>query len=220
LSEFFEPPPPAPTEGEAYRPPPWVAPPTGTLPGVLALELVLAQTDKVAVCLTRVAAYPTGFAFDVLTMAAPGQRDGQLLDPMMFGPNRHMRRGEPEMPPELLRLGVQFADGAKATNTSGFYHDTEPPAGPVMNSGGGGGGGTWNQSEWVWPLPPQGAVTFVCEWPAAGIPLTRHELDARAILDAAARAQVIFSDEHLPQRSGYEPAPPAGSTGSPAARQP
>jgi len=32
-----------------------------------------------------------------------------------------------------------------------------------------------------------------------GISLTRIEPDARLILDAAARAQVIFSDEHLPE---------------------
>jgi hypothetical protein len=40
---------------------------------------------------------------------------------------------------------------------------------------------------------------LVCEWPAMGIPLTRSELDAQPILDAATRAQVIFSDEHLPE---------------------
>jgi hypothetical protein len=38
------------------------------------------------------------------------------------------------------------------------------------------------------------------------IPLTRSELDAQTILDAAARAQVIFSDEHLPD-------PPNGHDG-------
>jgi hypothetical protein len=32
----------------------------------------------------------------------------------------------------------------------------------------------------------------VCEWPAAEIPLTRHEVEAQAILDAAARATIIF----------------------------
>jgi hypothetical protein len=31
------------------------------------------------------------------------------------------------------------------------------------------------------------------------IPLTRSEVDAQSILDAAARAQVIFSDEQLPE---------------------
>ena len=29
----------------------------------------------------------------------------------------------------------------------------------------------------MWPLPPIGPLFFVCEWPAAGIPLTRVEVD-------------------------------------------
>ena len=70
---------------------------------------------------------------------------------------------------------------------------------PGGGGGGGGGGGSWRQSQWVWPLPPPGAVTLVCEWPAMDIPLTRRELDAQTILDAAKRAQVIFSDEDLPE---------------------
>jgi hypothetical protein len=37
---------------------------------VVALERVLVRTDKVAICLTRLAAYPTGFEFDIVTMSA------------------------------------------------------------------------------------------------------------------------------------------------------
>jgi hypothetical protein len=33
----------------------------------------------------------------------------------------------------------------------------------------------------------------VCEWSAVSIPLTRHEIDAQLILDAAGRAQEIFA---------------------------
>jgi hypothetical protein len=39
-----------------------------------------------------------------------------------------------------------------------------------------------------------GRMEFVCEWPAAGLPLTRTELDAAAIIAAAPRAQVAFVD--------------------------
>jgi hypothetical protein len=59
-------------------------------------------------------------------------------------------------------------------------------------------GGGWHASQWVWPLPPPGPVAFVCEWPVAGIPESRAEIDAQVILDAASRAQVIFSDDDLP----------------------
>ena len=92
----------------------------------------------------------------------------------------------------------QFPDGSKATNTGGFHHDRTPPAGPIMHAGGG-GGGSWHETQWVWPLLLPGTLMLVCEWPAMGIPLTRSELDAQPILDAATRAQAIFSDEHLPE---------------------
>jgi hypothetical protein len=208
VNEFFEPPPKsAVPEPQRYRTPPWLSAPSGTLPGVVALERVLAHTDKVAVCVTRLAAYPTGFEFEVVTMTA----DEQDIDPLLFQHHRLRRGAAEEIPPEMLRFGVQFADGSKATNTGGLHHDPKQPAGPVMLAGGGGGGGgSWHQTQWVWPLPPPGTLTLVCEWPSMNIPLTRSELDAQAILDAAQRAQVIFSDEHLPEPpddDGSGPAP-------------
>jgi len=202
MSEFFEPPPPAPPEPEPPPTPPWFSAPRGMLPGVIPAELLLARTDEVAVCVTRLAAYTTGFEFEIRTLAAPGRRDLDL-DPMLFGPHRHRLRrpGSAEaMPDQMLRFGVQFADGRKATNTGGFHHGEDPPPGPVMHEGGGGGGGgDWRQSEWVWPLPPPGPVAFVCEWPAARIPLSRAEIDAQIILDAAARARPIFPDDRGPR---------------------
>ena len=75
--------------------------------------------------------------------------------PIAPEPQRHRvpRGGSEEIPPELLRFGVQFCDGSKDANTGG------------------------------------------CHISVAG-----SELDAQPILDAAARAQVSFSDEHLPER--------------------
>lgn len=183
---------------QRFRVPPWCEAPRGTLPGVVALERLLARTDDVAVCVTRLAAYPTGFEFDLVTMTAEDRYD---LDSLQFHHHSGLHRGATEaIPPELLRFGVQFADGSKATNIGDFHSDSRPPVGPVMTvGGGGGGGGSWRQTHWVWPLPPLGPVVLVCEWPALEIPLTRSQLDAQMILDAAARAQVIFSDEHLPE---------------------
>lgn len=199
MSDFFEPPPrPSVPEEPRYRAPPWWGAPRGTLPGVVGLELVLARTDKVAVCVTRLAAYPTGFEFDLLTLSADDQDDD--LDPLMFRHHRMRSGAAEEIPPELLRFGVQFADGSRVTNLGGLQHHRTRPEGPIMlPGGGGGGGGNWRQTQWVWPLPAPGTLTLVCEWPAMGIPATRNELDAGLILDAASRAQVIFSDEHLPE---------------------
>jgi hypothetical protein len=51
-----------------------------------------------------------------------------------------------------------------------------------------------------------GPLLLACEWPALGIPLTRSEIEAEAIIEAASRAQVIFSDEDHPEwppKAGY-----------------
>jgi len=184
------------------------------LPGLVALELVLARTEKVAMCLPLISAYPSGLEVDLVTMASAASRD---LDPYLFAPHRLAlrRRTASESPPEdMLRFGVQFADGSKATNASGRLPDParDPaPSPPVMHAEGGGGGtGGWRQRFWIWPLPPAGPLTFVVEWAAAGIPLTRHEIDAKLIRDAAQRAQVIFSTEDLPELSPSQAQPRLG----------
>ncbi len=204
MSEFFEPPPPPPVpEPEPQPRPPWMGAPEGTLPGAVALELVLARNDRAAICLTRLGAYPTGFTLDLLVFTTD-----DALDPNLFGLRRRgLGPSTPgEIPPEVLRFGIQFADGSKATNISRrppSPRDDPEPEGPLIFPGGGtGGGSSWSQHLWVWPLPPTGPLSVVCEWPAAGIELTRHELDAQLVLDAVQRAQVIFPAEVMQRGAG------------------
>jgi hypothetical protein len=53
-------------------------------------------------------------------------------------------------------------------------------------------GRSWNSQVWVGPLPPPGPLAFVYEWPDYGIELTRHEIDAQPIIDAAARSKPLW----------------------------
>lgn len=197
VSQFFEPPP-LEEPARPEPPPAWRHAPSGTLPGVVTLQLVLARTDRAAVCVTQVGAYPTGFEVELVTMTCgePGS-----LDPFIFGVwSRRAGRRTAGPPPEKLRFGIGFADGTKATNTSlpEGPQGQEPPPGPVLSPrGGSGSGGNSRQSIWVWPLPPPGRLAFVCEWPGAGIALSRHEIDAQLVLDAAGRAQQLFTDEQI-----------------------
>lgn len=95
----------------------------------------------------------------------------------MFHHHRARRGRQAELPPELLRVGVQFQDGRRATSTDGAPHRFDrdkPPPKPVMSEeGGGGGAGSWQQMYWGLPLPPPAPLQLVHEWPAAGIPVTR-----------------------------------------------
>ena len=111
---FFEAPKPSRLDPvEVPEPKPWWARPPRTLPGRLAETVMLAHTNRVAVLVTELAAYPTGLTFELQTV----------------------------------------------------------------------------------PRRPPGSLTFACEWPALGIPLTRVEIDAALVRRAADRAQLLWPDD-------------------------
>ena len=173
-----------------------MGPPYGVLPGAVALEVVMAQNEQAAVYLGRCAAYPAGLDFELHVIAAASAGD---LDPSLNG--IYQRPGGGSTYEEMLRFGVAFADGRKGSNLGGFTRSGEEPEGPVL-WGMGGGGGRWHQGFWMWPLPPIGPLFFVCEWPAAGISLTRVEVDSERLRDAAGRSRELFPNQASAVRGG------------------
>jgi hypothetical protein len=65
----------------------------------------------------------------------------------------------------------------------------------LMQDGGGGGGRRYDMTYWVWPLPPAGPVTFVCEWPAQAITESRADIDAQLIRGAAEHAVPFWTGD-------------------------
>jgi hypothetical protein len=166
------------------------------LPGVVAVELLIAGNQAAAVYIGRCAAYQEGFEFE-LRVIASGSDPSVELDPSLNGVYHRPGRPPGSSYEEMLRFGVEFSDGRKATNVGGRHplSDDEPTEPVLQGQGGGGGGLRWRQDFWMWPLPPPGPLSFVCEWPAAGIPLTRAQVDGQALIDAAARAQQLFPSQ-------------------------
>jgi hypothetical protein len=200
---FFEPPPPPePPEPEEFDEPEWYGPPRHVLGAAVPLRLMLVRTDELVIAIIEATAYPNGFEFKLVVRSKqrpsdPYESPFDLGHPAMW--RHHGRMTETgELPPELFRFGIEFADGSKATTLGGhpFGEDAErEPKGPVLiERGGGGGNGNWDQSYWVWPLPPAGPLAFVCEWPAKGISLTRHEIDAKVIRTTAEQTEVLWED--------------------------
>lgn len=167
----------------------WEAPPPTVLPAVVPVERIVAKGETAVVCLANLWAYPNGFEVDLWAIAKEGEA---LFDPMQFeiGLKEEQEKG---VPPEKLRVGFEFADGSAVTNIRSWEEGSSPQPPTMHSTRGVYGEDEWEQSYWVWPLPPPGPLALVCEWPAAGIPLTRLELDAQAIIDAAARAQAPFA---------------------------
>jgi hypothetical protein len=196
---FFETPPPSPPEPEQiWFQPVWMGPPPNIVGSGIAFALVVARTEDVAVFVSSAVAYPTGITihFGVRRRVAS------------YNPSLNAWMGGHEIaPPDGLRFGLQFSDGTKVTTldphpTVDGNDPTALPDRPIlMHNGGGGGGLSFDHECWVWPLPPPGPVEFVVEWLAEGIPLTRKEIDAGQVLEAADRAEVLW-DLPEPSSSG------------------
>ena len=182
-------------------------PPDNEVPQPVALSAVLARTGDVAVAITGVQAYTTGVAFTLAVRlrhdrVLPGRRDLHDLVGGWHGPAE-----------DQLMLGVEFSDG-RATSTSGAGRPPSPGSGldePVLTqSGGGGGSRNHDQDYWLSPVPPPGTLTVVLVCQGLGLEETVTELDAGALVQAAAGAQVLW--EHVPEEppSFEEPPVPDG----------
>jgi hypothetical protein len=213
VSKFFAPPPsPWPEQAGSFDSPPWTGRPQGPPPGAVVNELLLGRSQQATIFVDYVDAYPEGFELKIRASTSVAYHElafeGDESGPDPFG--RHWPIvGQPRdvLPPELLRIGVQYADGRTATNIGG--HD-RPVGGPVIDAlrgGGHSGAGEsrFDQAYWISPpLPPPGPVAVVCEWPAVEIAVARREIDGQLILDAVERARAMFGDGQHVLKDGRE----------------
>jgi hypothetical protein len=182
-------------------PPPWTQPPESELGVAVPLREVLASDPGVVIGLIDCVAYSTGFEFSI---SVRSRRDLDSTE-MGFGPPPPYG---PDRSDKELTFGIQFADGRRAL-TGGrpgpefmaqwqMHAEGREPApsdGPILSPRSGGGGGKrYDFRYWVWPLPPEGKLTFICEWRARGLAPTAHEVDATAIRRAGASSRSVWTD--------------------------
>jgi hypothetical protein len=171
-----------------------MGPPRAVVPGVVPVERIVARSDDVVVYLSGFWAYPAGFEVQVRVLVEDEENE---LDPFSFADDGESAR-QGRIPPGKLRIGFEFADGSKVTNTGDDFAEdwagASWPMSPKMSStvGRGGRRNRLAAGFWVWPLPPEGRLIFACEWPAAKIPLTRAAFDADQVIEAAQRARELL----------------------------
>src|SRR5215469_1412391 len=193
---FFDsiPEPPPPPEPVRERRPAW-ARPDAVIPGSVPAEVMLIRTEQVAVAIGGVRAYPNGFEFTLHTrLRHEDEVWPRAADPL----ERHGRWRGGQVPDDVLRLGVLYADGRRTATTARhplWDDDTDDGRLVLLQGGGGGDARRWNGDFWVYPLPPEGPVTFVASWPRHGVAETRVELDGAAIREAAGRAVTLWPEE-------------------------
>ncbi len=183
-----QPPPPEPVRRPHLA---WMQP-DAVIPGSVPGELLLIRTEEVAVAIGGICSYPNGFEFTahVHRRAKAENGPGWYGDPF----DRFGRRG-PQASGDVLRLGLQHADGRRGATTGGLWLPDDPEHLVLQPGGSGGSDRRWDGKFWVHPLPPDGPVTFVAAWPEYGAAETRGELDGAAIRAAAARAVTLWPEE-------------------------
>ncbi len=200
---FFPPDPEVPeTDEPEHSMPRWWGPPDDELPVLLPVGEILAATEHVSIALIGAFVHREGVELRIerrlrrrdLPLRAWNDLAGRFAEHGMFG--------TPEDPTTRLRFGVVLGDGEQVLDGSPFVPGADPSTPPdghsLMRTGGGGGGGgrSYSGSDglWLWPLPPDGPMELVMQWPALGIDETRAVLDGSSIRELAQRAAPLWPD--------------------------
>jgi hypothetical protein len=165
-----------------------MGPPHGVLPGILDVSVLVARSDTVAIVVGPMRVWPEGLVVNVNAVT----RDAGFAPLRPLPRELYREAGRSWPPPELLRFGVAYADGKRATNLD--VVDYRPPHGVWLQARGlSGGSGGFSSEYWLSPLPRNGQVVFVCEWPEYGVDEASVKVDAAAIQAAAGRAHGVWS---------------------------
>jgi hypothetical protein len=150
---------------------------------------VIFRTDDVFLVVDRLLVYPNGLEFTLVLLMRDSNYELQDVPWELHRPPRGA-----ELPDDFLRFGLVFADGSKWTNLDWRTPwDQGEISGPVVfGRGGGGGGDSWEMSYWLWPLPPEGEITFVGSWPLHGVPESTSTVDATELRERATEAEEIW----------------------------
>jgi hypothetical protein len=177
--------------------PEWIHKPSDEVGVLVPYAVVIARSKQALVALAGFHVYSNGV--EILLMLRT-LSDFVLDDPT--GVRELMRRRiDPttdSLPDTVFRFGVEFSDGRRATNLDmhwgGPDWQTKPPPSIHLGMTGGGGGAAFDWQVWLWPLPPPGVLALVCEYPQAAIAMTRYEVEAAPILEAASQSIKLSGD--------------------------
>lgn len=194
---FFPPDPPDDeTEGAEHVAAPWWKPSDSELPALFPIGETIASTGTVALILTMARVYSDGVEFVIdrrIRRGGATRREWAEMQSAIHSHFAHFDSGR-------VRYGVVLGDGQQliADLAPGMYGVT-PEKHSLTRSGGVGGGGEdtyrFDDGMWLWPLPPEGPLEVVVQWPAFDIPESHVVLDSAPLLALAAQARPVWGTE-------------------------
>jgi hypothetical protein len=167
--------------------------------GVMPTQVLLARSDAAAVTLRGLAVFPDGFSFTVNTYIrrrSPGSRDRSSHGGGLAFHVHTDVDDDGNLAPHVLRFGLEFADGGRATNLDHVRDSTHVDDGThgLQSGGGGGGDRSFSLRYWAWPVPTAGPLAVICEWPEYDIGEIRTEVPAELFAAALDQAHPIWPD--------------------------
>lgn len=191
---FFPPDPPEDDIDDGQHvPAPWWKPSDDEHPALLPIGETIAGNDTVALILTMARVYSNGVEFVIDRRVRRGNASRREWREMQSGIHSHFERFDPDR----VRYGMVLGDGQHliCDVAPGMYGVT-PEKHSLNPSGGGGGGGDdhyrFDDGMWLWPLPPEGPIEIVAQWPALGIPESHVVLDSAPLRELASRARPVW----------------------------
>jgi ATP-dependent Clp protease ATP-binding subunit ClpC len=168
------------------------SPDQGVLPAVVPLELILGQSDSVAVLLPELRVYRTRAEWQLIFAAHDDALAVQFPLAWAEGMPAPPHQREPSTPP--CQLSIRYPDGRHVSATmAGNQAPDEHHLGMSFVSASG-GPGRFVCSFFIEPLPSPGPLVISCEWPAHDIAPTETRVDAARIIDAADRSIELWPE--------------------------
>jgi len=191
-----------------FVPPPWSGAPRYELPALVNIGQFLHLSPTRVIAVKGVEVYSTGCNIDLTWIVRRGDETDEEWEGLTAVFFQHGFRPKPNqnLLDVLLLFGVELPDGSRAftgPNGGGRYMDpSQQPTAPVLTLNGGGGSGGDDElagsgSLWLWPLPGEGELRLVTQWPALGIDESSLILDGGQLSAAAAGAKEFWTGDSV-----------------------
>lgn len=161
---------------------PWYQEGDRVIGGVVPVQLILEEGERVAIVVSHLEADPGGLSFRLTVVR---RKPNDQWD----------RRYDGDLQQEGLRFGVGLADGTAVELRPSWAPERSEEAWTLQTRSGSGSIARFDQDLRLEPAPPPGPVTFACAWPEWDVQETTAIVPGDAIAAAVVVARSLWPDD-------------------------